>query len=175
MAEPASRPQALAERGRQWIVAYLDQTAYAIPSDRIAQIEMAERITPVPNAPSFVRGVAFLRGEVVPVVDLRVRLGLAPLELGLASRTVVVEVGQRRVGLLVDRAREVIYARDDEIVPPPESAAGASHVEGVIARQDRLLLVLDVEKVVAAAPEAPADVQPPVAHEVSRGGPEHVL
>lgn len=139
-------------RGTQWIVARLGDAEYVVRSAQIAQIEMIERITPVPNAPEFVRGVAYLRGEVVPIIDLRVRLGLPPAEMTLATRVVVVDVTGRRVGLLVDRAREVIYAEESEILPPPEAttSVGTSAVQGIIAGEERLLLVLDVPKVLQA-------------------------
>lgn len=132
-------------QGTQWIVARLGDAEYVIRSAQIAQIEMIERITAVPNAPDFVRGVAYLRGEVVPIVDLRVRLGLPAVEMGLATRVIVVDVAGRRVGLLVDQAREVIYAEESEILPPPEAttAAGTRAIEGIIAVGERLLLVLD--------------------------------
>ena len=127
-----------------------------IRSAQIRQIEMVETITPVPNSPPFVAGVAYLRGEVVPVVDLRARLGLTATEIGLGTRIVVTDLGGRRVGLLTDRAREVAYFEESEILPSPEVTSSAdSFVSGVIARDDRLLLVLDVEKAtnLATAPE----------------------
>jgi purine-binding chemotaxis protein CheW len=137
------------DRASQWIVFTLDQTEYLLRSAQIAQIEMVEKITPVPNAPVFVKGIAYYRGEVVPVMDLRARLGMAPAEIGPASRVIVVESVRRRIGLLVDRAREVLYAGEGEVLPTPETATGghASQVEGVVIRDKRLLLVLALEAV----------------------------
>jgi purine-binding chemotaxis protein CheW len=142
-----AKPSA-SRRGVQWIVVVAGGTFYVIRSAQIREVDMVETITPVPNAPPFVAGVANLRGEVVPVVDLRARLGLTATEVGLGTRIVVADVDERRVGLLVDRAREVAYFEESAILPAPEMSSGSvDFVRGVIARDEQILFVLDVEAV----------------------------
>jgi purine-binding chemotaxis protein CheW len=140
------------DSGVPWIVFSLDRTEYLLRSAQIVQVEMVEKITPVPNSPDFVKGIAYLRGEVVPVIDLRVRLGMDPAPAGLASRIIVVETDGRRVGLLVDGAREVLYAGDEEVLPAPDTATGGgtSQIEGIVIRDKRLLLVLALEAILQA-------------------------
>jgi purine-binding chemotaxis protein CheW len=156
-------------KSSQWIVFSLDQTEYLLRSSQIVQIEMVEKITPVPNSPAFVKGIAYLRGEVVPVIDLRVRLGMAPAEGGLASRIIVTETGVRRVGLLVDRARDVLYAGEEEVLPTPETATGGtSQVEGIIIRDGRLLLVIALDAILEAdASLLPVDAVNSLAQELA--------
>jgi purine-binding chemotaxis protein CheW len=173
-AEPAGK--AHQDGDSQWIVFSLDQTEYVLRSAQIAQMEMVEKITPVPNSPAFVRGIAYLRGEVVPVIDLRIRLGMAPVEVGLASRTIVVELDGRRVGLLVDRAREVLYAGEADILPTPEAATGGgtSHIEGVLIRGNRLLLVLALDTILQTeASLLPLDTVNSVAREIATRAAEN--
>lgn len=140
-------------KGSQWIVFNVGETEYLVDSAQIVQIEMVENVTSVPNTEPYVRGVAYLRGQVVPVVDLRVRLGLPATQPGLESRIIVIGSSARPVGLMVDSAREVIYLEKSAIAPPPEiaSASGATHVSGIAVSNNRVLLVLDVDAVLQAS------------------------
>ena len=81
-------------------------------------MEMVEHVTAVPNAPAFVEGVVFSRGQVVPVINLRVRFGFERAPRDLRTRLLVVEVGGRPVGLLADEAREFVAIADAAIQPP---------------------------------------------------------
>src|SRR6188472_120349 len=83
-------------------------TTYALPSEQVRHMEMVEQVTPVPNAPPFVEGVVFSRGQVVPVVNLRVRFGFERAARDLRTRLLVVEAAGRMVGLMADEAREFI-------------------------------------------------------------------
>ena len=84
-------------------------TTYALPSAEVRHIEMLEEITRVPNAPSFVDGVVFSRGQVVPVVNLRARFGFERVPFDLKTRLVVVQAGTRLIGLVADSARELLF------------------------------------------------------------------
>src|SRR5215831_9086648 len=101
-------------------------TAYAAPSQQVRHIEMVDDVTPVPNAPPHVEGVVFSRGEVVPVVNLRVRFGFERGARDIRARLLVVDIGGRHVGLLADEAREFITIPDTAIKPPNTSITGVS-------------------------------------------------
>src|SRR5688572_32070380 len=88
-------------------------TSYALPSRDVAHIEMVETITRVPNAPPFVDGVVFSRGEVVPAVNLRARFGFERAPADVRTRLVIVKDDERAVGLIVDAAREFAEIQDD--------------------------------------------------------------
>ena len=112
-------------------------------------MEMIEDITRVPNAPSFVDGVVFSRGQVVPVVNLRARFGFERASHDLRTRLIVVKSAARLVGLVVDAAREFVNIPPDAIQPPHEALAGMSgrYVEGIASIGGRLILVLDLSRV----------------------------
>ena len=116
-------------------------------------MELIEQITPVPNAPSFVEGVVFSRGHVIPAVNLRVRFGLPPQQHTPRSRLVVVEAGQRTVGLIVDSAREFRNLASESIQPPNETIAGLSgkYLRGIAIVAERLILILDMNEVLTFA------------------------
>ena len=110
---------------------------YAIDLRRIREILQLLPVTPVPHAPAFVEGVVSLRGEVVPVIDLRKRLGMARQGGGALPATpvtggrpkvMVVNVGGRVFGLLVDAVREVVRIRRSQIRPPPLLEGAGPHL-----------------------------------------------
>jgi purine-binding chemotaxis protein CheW len=112
-------------------------------------MEMIEDITRVPNAPPFVDGVVFSRGQVVPVVNLRARFGFERAPFDLRSRLIVVQSGARLIGLVADAAREFVSIPADAIQPPNEALAGMSgrYVEGIASMGDRLVLILSLDRI----------------------------
>ena len=124
-------------------------TTYALPSGEVRHVEMIEDITRVPNAPSFVDGVVFSRGQVVPVVNLRARFGFERAPYDLRSRLIVVQSGARLIGLVVDSAREFVNIPPDAIQAPHEALAGMSgrYVEGIASIGDRLILTLHLSHI----------------------------
>jgi purine-binding chemotaxis protein CheW len=135
--------------GKPFIFFELAETNYAIPTDAVQQMEMVEHITPVPNAPPFVDGVVFARGQVVPVVNLRARFGFPRIACDSQTRLVVVAWQGRTVGLLVDSAREFIVLDNEVIKPPPEAVTGLSgkYLAGIAAVGERVVLILEVGEV----------------------------
>ena len=129
-------------------------TTYALKSQDVLHIEMLDHITPVPNAPSYVEGVVFSRGQVVPVINLRARFGFERAEVTLRSRLLVVQHAARRVGLLADESREFIRISDTAIKPPQEAIGGLSgnYLDGVAMLGDRIVLVLSVREIVETMP-----------------------
>jgi purine-binding chemotaxis protein CheW len=124
-------------------------TTYALPSGEVRHMEMIEDITRVPNAPSFIDGVVFSRGQVVPVVNLRARFGFERVPFDLRTRLIVVQAGARLIGLVADAAREFVSIPPDAIQPPNEALTGMSgrYVDGIASVRDRLILVLNLERI----------------------------
>lgn len=133
-------------------------TTYGARSRQVRHIEMVDDVTPVPNAPAHVEGVVFSRGQVVPVVNLRVRFGFDRGTRDMRSRLLVVETTGRIVGLLAESAREFIAIPDNAVRPPGASLTGISgnYIAGVATIGDRIVLIVDLDDVVAASPLAAA-------------------
>jgi purine-binding chemotaxis protein CheW len=136
-----------------YILFELAGTTYAFRSQEVKHMELIEQITPVPNAPRFVDGVVFSRGQVIPAINLRVRFGLPPQQHTPRSRLIVVESGQRSVGLIVDAAREFRNLPAESIQPPNETIAGLSgkYLRGIAIISERLILILDINEVLTFA------------------------
>ncbi|HTY35594.1 MAG TPA: chemotaxis protein CheW [Bacteroidota bacterium] len=116
---------------------------------KVQEIIRMTDVTRVPNAPPHVEGIINLRGKVIPVIDLRSRLGMAPKEHDRRTRTVVVEVGGKVVGFVVDSMSEVLRIPRSLTEPPPSVVAGidADYITAIGKLDDRLLTLLDIEKV----------------------------
>ena len=113
--------------------------------------------TSVPGAPPWVSGIVQLRGRVIPVVDLRVRFGLAPAARTIDTRVVVAEHQDRIVALVADSAREVARIAPSQLKPPPRlvELGARGFVAAVAQLGDRTIMVLDFAKVIG---EEPIDV-----------------
>ena len=123
---------------------------YAVPASRVLHLESYESATHVPGAPSYVAGLVQVRGRLVPVVDLRARFGLPPIEHALDRRVVVVQNGTRVAGLLVDSAREVVQIDEAAYEKPPEiiEEQASGFVNGVATAAQRLFLLVDVPRII---------------------------
>jgi purine-binding chemotaxis protein CheW len=123
---------------------------YVLPAALVLHLESFEAATHVPGAPAYVAGLVQVRGRVVPVVDLRRRFGLPPTDHALGHRVVVVQLGTRVAGLLVDGAREVIQLDDASFQDAPELIKQQANgfVTGTVAVRDRLFLIVDVPRLI---------------------------
>jgi chemotaxis signal transduction protein len=121
-------------------------------------MEMVERVTPVPNAPRSVEGVVFSRGQVVPVIILRARFGFERTTINQRARLLVIQHGNRTVGLLTDEAREFITIADGSIQPPGDAIGNlsGSYLDGVATLGQRIVLILNIREVVESTPVAAA-------------------
>ncbi|OGU62692.1 MAG: chemotaxis protein CheW [Ignavibacteria bacterium GWF2_35_20] len=115
----------------------------------VQEINRMLQVTKVPNAPDFVKGVINLRGRVIPVIDLRLRLGMPPKEHDKNTRIIVIEVGGKTVGFIVDSVNEVLRIPKSVTEAPPELAMGinSEYIQSVGKLEDRLLILIDLEKI----------------------------
>ncbi len=138
-----------------YILFELAETNYAVNSQDVQQLEMVDEFTPVPNAPDFVEGVVFLRGQVIPVINLRARFRFEKRPFDQRTRLVVIRDTERVVGFIVDTAREFVTIPAEAIQLPPESVAGMSgrYLDGIATLGNRMILLLNVAEVLKAAEE----------------------
>lgn len=117
---------------------------------KVQEINRMVDITRVPQAPHYVEGVINLRGKVIPIVDLRKRFSLEIKEYDKNTRIVVVDIGGNIMGMIVDAVSEVLRLSTSTIEPPPEIVTGinSDYIKGVAKLDDRLLIFLDLSKVI---------------------------
>jgi purine-binding chemotaxis protein CheW len=124
---------------------------FAVPILAVQEINRMMEITRVPQSPPFVVGVINLRGKIIPVVDLRRKFGMAETEQTKDHRIIVVEVQNRVIGFTVDRVSEVLRISQDVVDTAPAMVTGidTDYVEGVGKLEDRLLILLSLERLFA--------------------------
>lgn len=118
---------------------------------QVQEIIRTMEITKVPRAPDFVEGVINLRGKVIPIVDLRRRFGLENRAHDKHTRIIVIEINQMIVGFVVDSVSEVLRIPSGTVEPPPPVVSGmdSEYISGVGKLQDRLLILLDLNKLLS--------------------------
>jgi len=127
----------------------LDDEEYALDILEIKEIIRLQTITPVPRTPGYLKGIITLRGVIVPVFDLRSRLGLKEAEHGPRTRIVVVYRGDEFAGMIVDSITQVMRVSEDRIEPPPTTigTVEAEFIKGVTRYQERLIILLNLSRV----------------------------
>ncbi len=131
---------------------FLSGEEYGVDVRLVQEIIRVSEITQVPRAPGFIKGVINLRGRIIPVVDLKRKLGLGEVaESARTSRIVVVRLKERLVGLLVDGASQVLKVPVASIEAAPEEVVeiDANYLRGVAKLEDRLIILMDLPKVLA--------------------------
>ena len=142
-----------ATSNEHYILFTVADTTYALPSDQVAHVEMVEQITRVPNAASFVDGVVFSRGQVVPAVNMRVRFGFERADRDLRTRLLVVQAGGRSIGLLVDACREFTTIPAAAVQPPGDglTGVGGRYLTGIATLNGRLIVILNLDALLESA------------------------
>jgi purine-binding chemotaxis protein CheW len=133
-------------QGGELIAFNIDSQEFCIGTASVREIRGWTPATALPHAPDFVLGVVNLRGVVLPIVDLAMKLGFPPTEPTARHAIIVVECGQQVAGLLVDGVSEIFTATEEQILPTPDIAAETAklYLRGVIALEGRLLGVVDI-------------------------------
>jgi len=151
----APSTSATAALAGKYLTVVLENEAYGIGVLKVREIIRMQKITPVPQMPSFVKGVINLRGRVIPIVDLRVKFGL---KAEFAERTCIVVVQVKlqtelavQMGLIVDSVEEVVTLQGSEIEPTPEFGAriDTTYLLGMAKVKGAVKTLLDIDRVVA--------------------------
>jgi len=137
----------------QFLTFLLDDQEYGLELDKIQEIRGYTAITPIPNVLPHVRGVINLRGTVLPVVDLRVRFGLATVEYSKFTVIVIAMVAGKMVGLLVDAVSDVLDVTADAMRPAPDFGVTVDtrFIEGVFETRQHLAVALNLEQLLQDA------------------------
>ena len=150
-ASPVREERKAAEATEHLATFFLSREEYGVDVKLVQEIIRVSEITPVPRAPESIKGVINLRGRVIPVIDLKRKLGLGDVERGRRARIVVVKLRDRLVGLLVDAASQVLKVPVSSIDPAPEAVVeiDAEYIRGVAKLPDRLIILMDLQKILA--------------------------
>ncbi|HEX3044068.1 MAG TPA: chemotaxis protein CheW [Bacillota bacterium] len=138
-----------AEELKQLVIFKLGDEEFGVDILQVSEIEKLDQgVTRVPKAPPFVEGVINLRGDIIPIIDLRKRFGLALRAIGYDSRVIIVEVNKNRVGMTVDSVVEVARVNTSAIDLAPSITKGVEtyYITGVAKVGERLIILLNLER-----------------------------
>jgi len=143
---------------RQLITFEIGDQTMGVDIMAIREIRAWSPATPLPSVPSHVRGVVNLRGVILPVIDLRCRLGWGMTEPGARHVIVVVQIGEQLQGIIVDAVNDIVSILPEEMQPLPElnDAETSRFLEGLAATGDRMISVLALDRLIDRSPVAEA-------------------
>lgn len=142
----------------QMVTFNLEQEEYGVNILQVQEINRMVEITEVPQTEHYVEGIINLRGKVIPIIDLRKKFGMLDKEHDNKTRIVVVDVSSETVGLVVDGVSEVLRVPAGSLEDTPRmitgessGAASADYIKSIVKLEDRLLIYLDLEKIIASS------------------------
>ena len=139
------------------IVFTLDDQRYALPLQAADRVVRMVAITPLPNAPDIILGLVDVQGRVIPVINLRRRLGLAERELALTDQLVVAHTARRPVALIADTVQDVIACSAQSLIAAEQIVPGVEYVEGVLKLEDGLILIPNLDRFLSLEEENALD------------------
>jgi len=139
---------------KQFVTFIVDNEEFGIDIRQIQEINRIEKITKLPKAPSFIEGIINLRGEIIPVIDLRKRFDITSRELDDSSRVIITDISGKKTGLIVDRVNEVLNLPISNIEPTPDiiaSAISSDFIDAVGKAGDnkQMIMILNVDKILS--------------------------
>ncbi len=144
---------AVATKLREFLAFKLGSEEYGIDILRVQEIRSYEEPTRIANAPPFIKGVVNLRGVIVPIIDMRLKFNLEQSNYDSFTVVIVLNIGSRVVGMVVDAVSDVITLTPDQLRPVPEfnSTIASDHLLAIGAVEDRMLILVDIEKLMTSA------------------------
>jgi purine-binding chemotaxis protein CheW len=138
------------EAAREVLVFVLGSEEYGVDLLKVQEIRGYEKVAPIPSAPGYVKGVN-LRGMMVPVIDLRVKFGMAEARYDAFTVVVILRLARRVIGLVVDGVSDVMALGADDVKPAPlaGTVVESPFIEGLGTEGDRRVLLLDIEKLLS--------------------------
>lgn len=138
-----------AKKIKKFVTLGLGNERYGIEVTKTREIIARYEIVPLPKTPEFIEGIISLRGDIIPVVDLRKRFELPSRERDADTRIIVIEMRDFSVGIQVDRVYEVLKLAEEAIEPPPPMVSGlkADYLEGVAEVQGKLTTILNLDEI----------------------------
>lgn len=136
--------------------------SFAADIMKIKEVILYRRVTAMPRAPDFMEGIINIRGDVIPVIDMRKRLGMATGEITKNSRIIILSVGLKDVGIIVDSVSKVLRVSDSDIKPAPSVGKGieSEYLTGVIRNikdEEDITMILDMDRVLTTTEKVRLD------------------
>ncbi len=145
--------------GREFLTFTLGKEEYGIDILKVQEIRGYDAVTPIANTPAFIKGVINLRGTIVPIVDLRIKFGLGTVEYDQFTVVIILNIGTRVVGVVVDGVSDVLTLSVEQIKPAPELSAtiDTGYIMGLGTVNERMLILVEIERLMVSSEMALTD------------------
>ena len=149
----SSEPGAIVAKAAEYLAFTLGQEEYGIDIQKVSEIRSYETPTRIANAPQFVKGVVNLRGIIVPIVDMRIKFNLGTPSYDQFTVVIILNIGNRVVGMVVDRVSDVTTLLPEQIKPAPDmgSSINTEYVIGLGTIDERMLILVDIDQLMSSA------------------------
>ena len=147
MYELSQKGQKIVQK-REFLAFTLGREEYCIDILKVQEIRGYETVTPIPNTPSYMKGVVNLRGLIVPIIDLRIKLELETIAYDQFTVVIILSIRGRIVGVVVDSVSDVVALATEEIKEAPQLGAAIKidYIDGLVTIDERMLIIVDIEK-----------------------------
>ncbi len=147
-----SASQSAEVNGREFLTFRLGREEYGIDILKVQEIRGYDAVTRIANAPAFIKGVINLRGIIVPLVDMRIRFSLSEPTYDQFTVVIILHIGQRVMGMVVDSVSDVITLSADQIKPAPDmgSTLNAGYLIGLGTLEERMLILVDIDQLMTS-------------------------
>ena len=130
----------------RFLTFYLQDEIYGVKISDVKEIIAMMKTTPVPKTPKFIKGVMNLRGNIIPVVDMRLKFDMPEIEPQMYTAIVIITIEGKNIGFIVDKVEEVVNVDDENISPPPEfgSHVETKFIENMAKQKNKVIMILDL-------------------------------
>jgi purine-binding chemotaxis protein CheW len=144
---------ARADKPLEFLSFTLGDEEYGIDIQKVQELRGYDAVTRIANAPDYIKGVVNLRGIIVPIIDMRIKFALGTPSYDQFTVVIILNIGHRVVGMVVDRVSDVTTLTHEQIKPAPEigSAINTDHIVGLGTIEDRMLILVDIDKLMSSA------------------------
>jgi len=155
----ATEARATLQAGQEFLTFRLGGEEYGIDILKVQEIRGYDSVTKIANAPEFIKGVINLRGTIVPIIDMRIKFNVGEAKYDQFTVVIVLNVGNRVVGMVVDSVSDVMALTPEQIRPAPEfhAAMDTEYLLGLGALEGRMLILVEIEKLMTSEAMALVD------------------
>lgn len=148
----AADQHAIAEEQQEFLTFVLGEENYALDIMTVKEIRGYEEVTKIANAPVYIKGVINLRGDIVPIVDLRIKFNVGEPTYNQFTIVIMLMVGDRIVGIVVDEVSDVIKVQESDIKPPPEFgvAFDSAYLHGLSTVNEQMIILVNIQKLISS-------------------------
>lgn len=140
------------EEYQEYLTFVLGSENYALDIMTVKEIRGYENVTKIANSPPYIKGVLNLRGDIVPIIDLRIKFDVGAVTYDEFTIVIMLNVGDRIVGIVVDEVSDVIKVGDEEVKPPPEFgiAFDSTYLHGLTTINEQMIILVNIQKLISS-------------------------